>query len=382
MKYRQFGKLDWKVSALGFGIMRMPLLDYDTGLLDEEESVRMIRGGIDRGINYIDTAYPYHKGKSESLVARALKEGYREKVKIASKLPSWLINERADLDKYLNVQLERLECRTIDFYLLHALNETYWQKLKDVDIFSWLEEKKAQGVIKYTGFSFHDEFPLFKEIIDSYDKWDICQVQYNFMDKDYQAGSKGVEYAFSKGLGVVVMEPLKGGQLAYKFPESVQEVWDRSDHFAGPVERAMAWLWNRKEVSVVLSGMSAMEHVIANTEMSDRHDIDSLSDRDMQLYDEAADAYRALSPIPCTECGYCMPCPFGVDIPKNFDLYNDAVMYGSYEQCSEIYRLWFDAKAHGDKCTDCGLCLPKCPQKINIPESLKKVEEELGEKNP
>jgi len=201
------------------------------------------------------------------------------------------------------------------------------------------------------------------------------------MDKNYQAGQRGIKYAAQKGLGVVVMEPLKGGQLAYKFPDTVQTVWDKSDHFAGPVERAMTWLWDQEEVSVVLSGMSAMEHVLANTEMAEHHNINEISERDHLLYEEAAEAYRALSPIPCTECGYCMPCPFGVDIPKNFDLYNDAVMYGSYEQCSEIYQDWFDSEAHGDRCTECGECLPKCPQKINIPESLKKVESELGKKH-
>lgn len=381
MHYRKFGSIKWQVSALGFGIMRMPLLDNETGTLDEEESVRMIRESINRGVNYIDTAFPYHNGKSEALVAKALKGGYREKVKIATKLPSWLIKEHADLDKYLNKQLKRLQCDSIDFYLLHALNETYWNKLRELDVFSWLEEKKSKGIIKYIGFSFHDEFPLFKEIIDSYDKWDICQIQYNFMDKNYQAGQKGIRYAASKGLGVVVMEPLKGGQLAYKYPDSVQNVWDKSDHFAGPVERAMAWLWDQEEVSVVLSGMSEMEHVLANTEMSDRHDINGISREDYLLYEEAAEAYKALSPIPCTECGYCMPCPHGVNIPKNFELYNDAVMYGSYEQCREIYQVWFDSDAQGNKCIECGECIPKCPQKINIPENLKKVDTDLGAKD-
>lgn len=378
MKYRKFGTLNWRVSALGYGIMRMPLIDNEKGILDEEESVMMIREGIDRGINYIDTAYPYHNGQSEPLVAKALKTGYREKVRIATKLPSMLIEERADLDRYLIEQLKRLECSYIDFYLLHDLNEANWNKLKEVDIFSWLEEKKALGIIKHTGFSFHDEFPLFKEIIDSYDQWDICQVQYNFMDKDYQAGMKGIRYAAGKGLAVVVMEPLKGGQLAYKFPESVQKVWEKSDHFAGPVERAMAWLWNQEEVSVVLSGMNEMEHVIANAEIADRHDVNELSEKELGLYDQAADAYRALSPIPCTECGNCMPCPYGVDIPRNFELYNDAVMYGSYEQCREIYRVWFDPKIRASRCTECGECLPKCPQKIEIIDSLHRVDRELG----
>ncbi|MBI9100732.1 MAG: aldo/keto reductase, partial [Spirochaetaceae bacterium] len=341
MKYRQFGKLNWKVSALGYGIMRMPVLDRETGAIDEEESIKMIRKGIDLGINYIDTAYPYHGGKSENLVASALRGGYRDKVKVATKLPSWLIETKSDLDKYFNEQLERLESDSVDFYLLHALNEKNWQKLKDVDIFSWLEEKKRQGQIQYGGFSFHDELPLFKEIIDSYDKWDFCQVQYNFMDRNYQAGEEGVIYAAERGLGIIVMEPLKGGQLAYKYPDSVQKIWDKSDHFAGPVERALAWLWDQEYVSVVLSGMSAMEHVIDNTEIADRFEINSLSPKEKELYDQAADAYRALSPVPCTTCRYCMPCPFGVDIPGNFDLYNDAVMYSSYEQCREIYNEWF-----------------------------------------
>jgi len=379
MHYRKFGKLDWKVSALGYGIMRMPLLDNKSSEIDEEESINMIRKGIDSGINYIDTAYPYHKGKSEALVAKALKDGYREKVKLATKLPSWLIEQHSDLDKYFNEQLQRLECDSIDFYLLHALNKKYWKKLREVDIFSWLEAKKKNGFIKHVGFSFHDELPLFKNIIDSYDKWDVCQIQYNFMDKDYQAGEEGLNYAASKGLGIIVMEPLKGGQLAFKFPDSVQKVWDKSDHFAGPVERAFSWLWDQEKISVVLSGMSAMEHVIDNVEIAARCSVNRLDDEDRKLYDEAANAYRALSPVPCTTCGYCMPCPFGVDIPRNFDLYNDAVMYGSFEQCREIYKDWFGAESHAEKCTECGDCLPKCPQKIDIPKELNKVQSKLGE---
>ena len=379
MHYRKFGKLDWKVSALGFGIMRMPLIDNESGILDEEESINMIRRGIDSGINYIDTAYPYHNGKSEALVAKALEDGYREKVKIATKLPSWLVKEKSDLDKYFNEQLKNLKCDSIDFYLLHALNDKLWKQLKEFDIFSWLEEKKSKGLIKYAGFSFHDELPLFKEIIDSYDKWDVCQIQYNFMDKDYQAGEEGISYAASKGLGIIVMEPLKGGQLAFKYPDNVQKVWNKSENFAGPVERAFAWLWDQENISTVLSGMSAMEHVIDNSEIADRWNVNQLNDKDKILYELAAAAYRELSSVPCTTCGYCMPCPYGVDIPRNFDLYNDAVMYGSYDQCREIYRVWFDSNNHADKCTECGECLPKCPQKINISESLKKVEAKLGE---
>jgi predicted aldo/keto reductase-like oxidoreductase len=380
MHYRKFGKLDWKVSALGYGIMRMPLIDNESGTIDEQESIKMIRRGIDNGINYIDTAYNYHKGKSESLVAKALKDGYREKVKIATKLPSWFISEKSDLDKFFYEQLDRLESDSIDFYLLHDLNEKNWKKLLKFDIFSWLEEKKKKGAIQYIGFSFHDELPLFKEIIDSYDKWDFCQIQYNFMDKEYQAGEEGLKYAADKGLGIIVMEPLKGGQLAFKFPESVKKVWDKSAAFAGPVERAFAWLWDQENISVVLSGMTAMEHVIDNTEIADRWDVNTLKESDRKLYDEAAAAYRALSPVPCTTCGYCMPCPFGVGIPQNFDLYNDAVMYGSYDQCREIYREWFTPESHAEKCTECGVCVPKCPQKINIPEELKKVELKLSEK--
>jgi predicted aldo/keto reductase-like oxidoreductase len=379
MHYRKFGKIDWKVSALGFGIMRMPLLDNVSGELDEEESIRMIREGINGGINYIDTAYSYHKGKSEELVAKALEDGYRNKVKIATKLPSWLIKNKSDLDKYFNEQMERLHCQSIDFYLLHALNEKNWQRLQDMDIFAWIKEKKEKGLIKHIGFSFHDELPLFKKIIDSYDKWDFCQIQYNFMDKDYQAGEEGVKYAASKGLGIVVMEPLKGGHLAYKYPDSVKKIWDKATDSLGPIERAFAWLWDQESISVVLSGMSAMEHVVDNTEIADRWDINRLKENDRKLYDEAAAAYRALSPVPCTTCGICMPCPSGVDIPRNFELYNDAVMYGSYDQCREIYKVWFPLETHADRCTECGECIRKCPQIINIPEELKKVEKKLGD---
>lgn len=380
MHYRKFGTMDWQVSALGFGIMRMPLLDNETGELDEEESIRIIREGIDRGINYIDTAYSYHKGKSEALVAKALQDGYREKVKIATKLPTWLIKKESDLDKYFYEQLEVLHCQSMDFYLLHALNEKNWKSLLHIGILDWIDDKKEKGLIKQIGFSFHDELPLFKKIIDSYDNWDFCQIQYNFIDRKYQAGEEGVNYAASKGLGIVVMEPLKGGHLAFKYPKTVKEVWDKASEPLGPIERAFAWLWDQEKVSVVLSGMSAWEHVVDNTEIAGRWNVNALKEADRKLYDEAANAYRALSPVPCTLCAVCKPCPYNVDITRCFELYNDAVMYGSQDQCREIYKVWFPKETHADKCTNCGICNPKCIQKINIPEELKKVEQFLGEK--
>jgi predicted aldo/keto reductase-like oxidoreductase len=255
VKYRKFGKLDWKVSALGFGAMRLPIIDGDTGRIDEPEAIRMIRYAIDHGVNYVDTAYPYHKGNGEILVGKALQEGYREKTRLATKLPSWLVNSYEDMTKCLVEQLEKLQTDYVDFYLLHGLTKERWGKLKGLNVLGWLEKAKDEGKIRHIGFSFHDDFSLFKEIIDSYDSWTFCQIQYNYRDIDYQAGTKGLKYAASKGLAVVVMEPLLGGLLASKPHPDVQTIWDEAKLEMSLADLALQWVWNHLEVSVALSGM-------------------------------------------------------------------------------------------------------------------------------
>jgi len=233
MKYRKFGSLDWEASVLGFGAMRLPVINEEMSNVNEPEAIRMIRHALDNGVNYIDSAYLYHMGNSEKIVGKALKDGYRDKVKLATKLPARMIEKADDFDRILNEQLERLEIDKIDFYLLHGLSKDSWQKVRDFDVLNWAEKQMAKGYFDRLGFSFHDEYDVFKEIVDSYDNWVLAQVLYNFMDKDTQAGRKGVEYAAGKGLAVVVMEPLRGGLLTKEPPELVAKEWAKSSRQIG-----------------------------------------------------------------------------------------------------------------------------------------------------
>lgn len=370
MQYRQFGKLNIAVSALGFGLMRLPVIDNDNSKIDEAEAIKMIRYAIDNGVNYIDTAWPYHGGNSEIVAGKALKDGYREKTFLATKLPTWLINEKEDMDKYLNEQLKKLQTDHIDFYLLHALDKNKWENMKKVDALSWAEKKKQEGKIRYIGFSFHDEYPVFQEIVDYYDKWDFCQIQYNYMDIDVQAGEKGLKYAASKGLGVVIMEPIRGGRLANP-PKAVQDIWDTAKVNRTPAEWALQWLWNQPEVSVVLSGMSTFEQLKENIESAKRSGINIFKKEELEIVSKVRNKYKELSPIACTGCNYCMPCPNGVNIPRNFQLYNEAHMYNIYEANRKAYKDLGDAKA--SSCIECGTCESVCPQHLTIIDYLKEV---------
>ena len=264
MRYRTFGKLDWRPSALGFGAMRLPTIDGDPARIDEPEATRMIRHAIDRGVNYVDTAWPYHRSTSEPFLGRALRDGYRQRVKLATKLPCWLVKEAADFDRFLAEQLRRLQTEQVDFYLLHALDAERWAAMRDLGVLDWAEQAMADGRIGHLGFSFHDKYEAFQGIVDAYDGWTFCQIQYNYMDEQEQAGVRGLNYAVDKGLAVVVMEPLRGGMLAGDVPDPVQAIWD-----AAPVQRsaadwALQWLWNQPAVSLVLSGMSTMAQVEQN----------------------------------------------------------------------------------------------------------------------
>ena len=381
MQYRKFGKLNWEVSVLGFGAMRLPLTNRDPASVDESEAIRMIRYAIDHGVNYLDTAYLYHVGRSEGIVGQALKDGYRERMKLATKLPARIVESAADFDRFLNEQLERLQTK-LDFYLLHGLNSHSWPKVRDLGVLRWAEGAMADGRFDHLGFSFHDEFDVFKEIVDAYDNWTLCQIQYNYMDVDYQAGRRGLEYAASKGLAVVVMEPLRGGRLAKEPPEQVAKVWAGAARKRSPAEWGLLWVWNQPEVSLALSGMSAMEQVVENVAVADRSGPGTLTIDELVLFDSVREAYHGLSPIPCTSCGYCMPCPNGVEIPSIFEIYNEAIMYDDPRTGRFRYRGTDEIKEEqrADQCTECGDCLEACPQQIPIPEWLQKAHELLGPK--
>jgi predicted aldo/keto reductase-like oxidoreductase len=381
MQYRKFGKLDWEASALGFGCMRFPTKGGDSANIDEPEAIRMLHYAIDHGVNYLDTAYPYHGGHSERLVGRALKGGYREKVKLATKFPCWLVKTAGDFDRYLAEQLEKLQTDHIDFYLLHGLGQERWSHMRSLDVLTSAEKAMADGRIGHLGFSFHDKFEVFKEIIDGYDKWTFCQIQYNYMDVEEQAGTQGLEYAASRGLAVVIMEPLLGGRLASP-PQPVRELWSRAARQRTPADWALQWLWNQPEVSVVLSGMTTMEQVKGNVASADVSRVAALTEAELALVRQVRARYMDLCPIPCTKCEYCMPCPNGVSIPRNFEIYNGGAMYDNPAWARMEYKRWLAEDARASACLQCLECEELCPQGIPISEWMPRVHRVLGEDQP
>ncbi|MBN1976584.1 MAG: aldo/keto reductase [Anaerolineae bacterium] len=378
MQYRKFGKLDWQVSALGFGCMRLPTIGGESANIDEPEATKMVHYAIDRGVNYVDTAYPYHGGNSERFVGRALKGGYREKVKLATKLPCWKVETAGDFDALLDEQLEKLQEEHIDFYLLHALNKERWPQVRDLGVREWAEGAIADGRIGHIGFSFHDDYDAFQMIIDDYEGWTFCQIQHNYIDIENQAGTKGLKYAASKGLAVVIMEPILGGRLVDP-PQPIQALWDSAATKRAPADWALQWLWNQPEVSVVLSGMSAMQHVEENVASAAASGVGTLTEEDLALVAQVREKYEELCPIPCTKCGYCMPCPNGVDIPRNFAVYNEGVMYDKPDRAREGYNNWMPEEKRASQCIQCRECEEKCPQSIVISEWMPIVHAVLGE---
>jgi len=370
MKYRRFGRHDFKVSALGFGAMRLPVLGKDHSNVDEEKSIEMIRYAVDHGVNYVDTAYGYMGGKSEVVVSKALKDGYREKVKLATKLPSWIVNTREDMDKFLNEQLKKLDVDHVDFYLLHGLGKDRWDKLKSLGVLEFGDKAVADGRIRGLGFSFHDEYEVFKEIIDGYDKWAMCQILYNYVDQDRQATTKGLKYAASKGLPVVIMEPIGGGSLAVKPPKEIQDIWDEAETKRSQAEWALQWVWNHPEVSVALSGMSTMQQVVENVESASHSGPNTLTAKELQLVERVRRKYSEYGYIGCTGCRYCMPCPNGVAIPEIFALVNQHYMKrGDRDAEQEVVKKYKETvgKENGAKnCKRCGKCEELCPQHLPI----------------
>jgi uncharacterized protein len=378
MLYRKFGKTNEMVSILGFGCMRLPLRPGGVAAnINVEESTRLIRYAIDEGVNYIDTAYPYHgtgmssAGQSEPVVGRILRDGYREKVKLATKLPSWLVGSRRDMDKFLDEQLRRLETDHIDFYLVHALSAALWKKMRETGISDFLEKAIGDGRIRYAGFSYHDEQQHFNRIVDGFD-WSFCQIQYNYLDEDFQAGRKGLEYAAKKGLGITIMEPLRGGRLAVNLPASAQAVFNRAGRLRTPAEWALSWIWNHPEVSLLISGMNSREQVTENIASACRATAGSFTERDGQVIERVRDGFYQKPRVDCTACGYCMPCPSGVDIPGCFEASNN------FHQTGMKAGYWLlEPEQRASRCTECGICEENCPQSLPIPELLKEVKEIL-----
>jgi len=375
MEYRFFPKMPGlKISTIGFGCMRLPVLDHDLARIDEELATRLLHEAMDAGVNYVDTAWPYHGGQSEPFVGRALKGGRREKVQLATKLPVWLVEAEGDWERFIDDQLKKLDTGRIDFYLMHSIDGERWQTICSLKGMQAMERAKADGRIGHIGFSFHGSPDDFKKIIDGFD-WEFCQVQFNFLDERFQAGLEGMKYATGRNIGVIVMEPIRGGALA-KVPPAVQSIWDRSGRGWLPAEWALRWVLHHPEPVTVLTGMNAESQVRENVRIASAPE--ALSARDLEFVEEVKAFFKAKIRVPCTTCGYCLPCPNGVSIPNVLSLYNDAAMFESKAGPAYVYRNFF-GDAGADLCIECGECEPKCPQNIEITAKLKEAHKVMSD---
>ena len=366
-----------RLSALGFGIMRLPTR---AGIIDVKRSDAMLTRALDAGVNYFDTAYPYMKGQSEPYIGRFLHEsGRRNDAAVATKLPHWLTNTRPQMEKMLETQLKRLRTDRIDYYLIHNLVGGTWEDLMRREVLGFLENAKQSGKILNAGFSWHGTAESFPSVVDSWN-WDFCQIQYNILDERRQAGTAGLEYAASKGLGLVIMEPLRGGKLASKIPTGAAETWKALPQHS-PAEWCLSWVWNHPEVTVVLSGFSNEDHLNATLALADQAVPGMLIPKELEVIAEVRDEYAKAGAVDCTGCRYCMPCPFGVSIPDVFDWYNEwkTVRHDLTQRLfylTTVGGLLSGKSGLASRCTSCGACLAKCPQSLPIPELLNGITRE------
>jgi len=380
MIYRDFGNTGVKVSQLGFGLMRLPIQvdkinDPESGkYINESLAIRMIDCAIDHGINYFDTAYVYHGGNSESLLGKTIVGNKRNKILIATKSPVWKVNQSSDFDTFLNEQLEKLGTDHIDFYLLHALNINSFKKACQLDALRFLDKAKASGKIRFAGFSFHDDYKSYPKIFESYD-WDFSQILYNYFDAkmDKRPGKRGFEYASKRTSGLIIMEPLQGGNLAEFVPDEVKEIFDSTLLKRSPAEWALRWLWNFKQVSLLLSGMSTIEQLEENIKIANDAKPDTMTVVEIKAIESATKTFMKLRSIPCRGCKYCMPCPSGVNIPWIFNCYNMSQMFQDSPGPKKEYNFFSNPASRADKCTECGKCEEVCPRAIPIRQKLKEV---------
>lgn len=382
MRYRKLSnRIDFMPSAIGFGVMRLPLKADNS--IDVDESVKIIRYSIDNGLNYLDTAYLYHQGESEKIISLALKDGYREKVKIADKFPMWLLKEESDLDRYFFEQLEKLKVDKIDFYLLHALDKNRFLSVKKFNMIEWLEKKKSDGFIDYIGFSFHDNLSCLKKIIDYYD-WDFCQLQFNLVDIKTQISLKGLQYARNKDIGVIIMEPLRGGQLTISIPDDIKELWDKmailyKQETYNPAQYLLDWIWNFEETGFILSGMSNLEQVKQNIEYAKASSINKITPSQKKLFNLIQKSYLQKIVINCTECNYCKACPQKVAIPYIFNLINEIKRFDNIKTPTFRYNFLSETQKAGN-CNSCKICEELCPQKLCISNLLIKCKKIFEDK--
>jgi predicted aldo/keto reductase-like oxidoreductase len=357
--------------------MRLPMLGQK---VDEARAIKQIRYAIDSGVNYLDTAAPYHEGKSEVVLGKALADGYRRKVKIATKLTHSKLNRPEEMESFLDMQLRKLQTDFIDYYLLHGIDATSWKRFQSFNALNFLEKTKKKGKIVNIGFSFHGSKSLFKEVVNSND-WTMCQIQYNLLDENYQAGTDSLKYAASKNLAVMIMEPLRGGLLANNPPKEVEKIYSSAKTKRSPAEWSLRWVWNHPEVTVVLSGMNDEKQIEENITVCETALPKSLTRYDLSIIRKVAIFYRKVMKVPCTACAYCMPCPNGVNIPFNFELMN---MYhlGAKNQSLQMYDALLKNPINNNRsdaslCKTCGACEKKCPQHIKISIGLKSVQTTL-----
>ena len=359
---------------MGFGCMRFPVTA--TGEIDEAEAERMMDRAIGEGVNYIDTAYPYHGGSSESVVGKVLKKYRRDSFYLATKLPLWKVEKLSDVNEIFEEQLAKLQTDYIDFYLMHAVNKERWDKMVGLGCIEALEKLKAEGRIKYLGFSFHDNYEVFEEILN-YRDWDFCQIQFNYMDTEEQAGLKGYRLAEEKNVPLIVMEPVKGGRLA-AFSGDIMDKFKKADEKASPASFALRWVGSFPNVKVILSGMSTMEQVEDN--LRTFKDFKPLSEEEYALVEDVADTLKGRVQNGCTKCRYCMPCPAGVDIPGCFSVWNNYHIYQNYNIVKQDWEINIGESHQAKNCVKCGKCEAACPQKLSVREDLEKVQADLDKK--
>lgn len=372
MNYRTNPRNGEKLSLLGFGAMRLPSMENDPDKIDVEESIRMIRHAIDNGVNYIDTAYTYYEGGSEAVLREALKAGYGDRVRVADKLPTMRLRAPEEQERFLQTSLERLGRDHIDYYLLHGMKERYWNTVKECGTIDFLEKKKEEGLIRNMGFSFHGQsFEFFREVLDA-GPWDFVQIQLNYMDANIQAGVRGLKYAASKGIAVMIMEPLKGGKLTTNIPDSILKYWEEIPIKRSPADWGLRWVANFPEVTTILSGMSTFGQLEENLSILSDADAGCLSGEELRVIEEMADAYNKLIPFGCTSCRYCCGgCPQEIDIPLVIGYRNEASMFNCKDKIT--YELNHLVRKLPSTCIACGQCEEVCPQQLPIIDILKET---------
>ncbi len=371
MKYRTFGKLGIKGSAFGLGCMRFNGAASGDSTIDEEKAISLIRRAIDGGVTYLDTAYVYLGRTSEIVLGKALRDGYRSRVTIATKMPSERVHNREEMEDLITEELNKLQTDHIDFYLMHGINREKWEYFKSIGAPAFFDDMKREGKIRFKCFSFHGPYEDFEYILNDYD-WDMVQIQYNFMDINNQAGTKGLKLAGEKGIPVVIMEGLLGGRLA-KAPDNVQALYDAFPVKRTPVEWAFRWLCDHPEIATVLSGCNEMSQIDENLRIFDTVEPGIMTSDELELMDNVRKAYLSRTKIGCTGCRYCMPCPNGVDIPGIFSIWNNASLYDIDTSADRGLKRIRENGNGADKCVRCGACEAACPQHLPIIDSLQRA---------